>query len=92
MAYTFYASHCEACWATVQLMPPQVTVVAQLDTLTHTYRFECPSCGAVTERPASDRLVGHLLRTGADFKSCSSPALTEADVVQFVAELEAWDG
>ncbi len=57
-----------------------------------TYRFSCPVCNTVQQRPATHRVVSILLATGVAYEVVvDATPITESEIGRFVAMLDQDD-
>ncbi|MGI9665664.1 MAG: hypothetical protein ACR2N2_00990 [Acidimicrobiia bacterium] len=82
---------CESC-GDVELTTTDISLELAGNGDEGTYRFVCPSCTSTQRRPASQRVVSILLATGVAYEvTVGQPPITEAEIGQFVSELESDD-
>lgn len=79
---------CSSC-GDVELRSDDLTLELAGSEATGQYRFCCPYCERSQYRPANERVVAILLATGVPYV-VSADVVTEAEIIEFVASLDAW--
>jgi predicted RNA-binding Zn-ribbon protein involved in translation (DUF1610 family) len=98
---TVVRSTCPAC-GTVDVPPEAVTVLVAAEDVDPLYRYTCPQCFGIVEKPTSPRAVPMLQSAGARIVlvpaevaeragSLHGDVIADADVDAFLAELGTSD-
>lgn len=72
----------------VELTPDDLALELDADGDAGSYRFVCPTCGELSRRPASARVVSVLLATGVAYEIVPSGPITEVEIDCFVTALD----
>lgn len=97
---TVVRSTCPTC-GTVDVAPSEVTVLITSEDVDPQYRYTCPGCAGVVQKPTSARAIPMLRSAGAtviyvpaevtERAGTAAAALTEDDVDAFCYALEGSD-
>ncbi len=82
---------CSRC-GDIELTPRDLALELAPSSGTGHYRFECPYCGGVERRPASQRVVSILLATGVVYDVVEEDdPITEDEIREFRQAIDADD-
>ena len=79
---------CAAC-GDLELSSDELTLELAPEMATGRYRFACPFCRVVQDRPANERVVAILLAIGVAY-SVGDERVSEGEIKEFVDSLDDW--
>ena len=82
---------CDRC-GDVELTIRDVGLELEAEGTEGSYRFDCPFCGTMQRKPASQRVVSILLATGVSYEIVTARGpITEAEITRFTKALDRED-